>query len=82
METYYYFYMRYHLRSVKCKANMLISLLESLHGVQFENVYVYPKSLQQILVLGEFTCADRRNWLLGDGSVSDVKYIYRTTCVD
>ncbi|KYM98109.1 hypothetical protein ALC62_11191 [Cyphomyrmex costatus] len=29
------------------KTNMLISLLESPHGVRFENVYVYSKSLQQ-----------------------------------
>ncbi|XP_070529969.1 uncharacterized protein [Cardiocondyla obscurior] len=29
------------------KTNVLISLLESPHGVQFENVYVYSKSLQQ-----------------------------------
>jgi len=29
------------------KTNVLISLLESLHGVRFENVYVYSKSLQQ-----------------------------------
>jgi len=30
-----------------CKTNVLISLLESPHGVHFENVYVYSKSLQQ-----------------------------------
>ena len=30
-----------------CKTNILISLLESLHGVRFENVYMYSKSLQQ-----------------------------------
>ncbi|XP_070170812.1 coiled-coil domain-containing protein 39-like [Polyergus mexicanus] len=29
------------------KTNALISLLESPHGVRFENVYVYSKSLQQ-----------------------------------
>lgn len=29
------------------KTNVLISLLESPHGVRFENVYVYSKSLQQ-----------------------------------
>ncbi|KYN21202.1 hypothetical protein ALC57_06430 [Trachymyrmex cornetzi] len=29
------------------KTNVLISLLESPHGVSFENVYVYSKSLQQ-----------------------------------
>jgi len=29
------------------KTNVLISLLESLHGVRFENVYIYSKSLQQ-----------------------------------
>jgi len=29
------------------KINVLISLLESPHGVRFENVYVYSKSLQQ-----------------------------------
>jgi len=28
------------------KTNVLISLLESPHGVRFENVYVYSKSLQ------------------------------------
>ena len=29
------------------KTNLLISLLESPHGLRFENVYVYSKSLQQ-----------------------------------
>lgn len=29
------------------KTNVIISLLESPHGVRFENVYVYSKSLQQ-----------------------------------
>lgn len=29
------------------KTNVLISLLESPHGVRFENVYIYSKSLQQ-----------------------------------
>ena len=29
------------------KTNVLISLLESPHGLRFENVYVYSKSLQQ-----------------------------------
>ena len=29
------------------KTNVLINLLESPHGVRFENVYVYSKSLQQ-----------------------------------
>ena len=29
------------------KINVLISLLESSHGIRFENVYVYSKSLQQ-----------------------------------
>jgi len=29
------------------KTNVLISLLEGPHGVRFENVYVYLKSLQQ-----------------------------------
>ena len=29
------------------KTNVLVSLLESPHGVRFENVYVYSKSLQQ-----------------------------------
>lgn len=29
------------------KTNVLISLIESPHGVHFENVYVYSKSLQQ-----------------------------------
>lgn len=29
------------------KTNVLISLLESPHGIRFENVYVYSKSLQQ-----------------------------------
>ena len=29
------------------KTNVLMSLLESPHGVRFENVYVYSKSLQQ-----------------------------------
>lgn len=29
------------------KTNVLISMLESPHGVRFENVYVYSKSLQQ-----------------------------------
>jgi len=29
------------------KTNVLISLLESPHGVRFENVYIYLKSLQQ-----------------------------------
>lgn len=29
------------------KTNILISLLESPHGLRFENVYVYSKSLQQ-----------------------------------
>jgi len=29
------------------KTNVLISLLESPHGVRFKNVYVYSKSLQQ-----------------------------------
>jgi len=29
------------------KTNVLISLLESPHGVRFENMYVYSKSLQQ-----------------------------------
>jgi hypothetical protein len=29
------------------KTNVLISLMESPHGVRFENVYVYSKSLQQ-----------------------------------
>ena len=41
------------LRSLICgpsdcgKTNVLVSLLESSHGVRFENVYVYSKSLQQ-----------------------------------
>lgn len=29
------------------KTNILISILESPHGVRFENVYIYSKSLQQ-----------------------------------
>jgi len=40
------FYARYHLRSNCDKINVLISLLENPHGVRFENVYVYSKSLQ------------------------------------
>ena len=37
-----------HLWSLQCgKTNVLISLLKSPHGVRFENVYVYSKSLQQ-----------------------------------
>ena len=41
------------IRAIVCgpsncgKTNVLISLLESPHGVRFENVYVYSKSLQQ-----------------------------------
>ena len=41
------------IRSIICgpsscgKTNVLISLLESPHGVRFENVYLYSKSLQQ-----------------------------------
>jgi len=41
------------IRAIVCgssncgKTNVLISLLESPHGVSFENVYVYSKSLQQ-----------------------------------
>lgn len=41
------------IRSIICgpsncgKTNVLISLIESPHGVRFENVYVYSKSLQQ-----------------------------------
>jgi len=41
------------IRAIVCspsncgKTNILISLLESPHGVRFENVYVYSKSLQQ-----------------------------------
>jgi len=40
------------LRGIICgpsncgKTNVLISLLESPHGVRFENVYIYSKSLQ------------------------------------
>jgi len=35
-------------RSSNCgKTNVLISLLDSPHGVRFENVYEYSKSLQQ-----------------------------------
>jgi len=33
--------------SSNCKTNMLINLLKSPHGVCFENMYVYSKSLQQ-----------------------------------
>jgi len=45
------------------KTNVLISLLESPHGVRFENVYV-SKSLQQPKYqLGEFVVIDRRNRL-------------------
>jgi len=42
------------IRAVVCgpsncsKTNVLISLLESPHGIRFENVYVYSKSLQQL----------------------------------
>ncbi|KYN13101.1 hypothetical protein ALC57_14785 [Trachymyrmex cornetzi] len=42
------------IRAIVCgpsncgKTNVLISLLESPHGVRFENVYVYSKSLQQL----------------------------------
>ena len=41
------------IRAIVCgpsncgKTNVLISLIESPHGVRFENVYVYSKSLQQ-----------------------------------
>jgi len=36
------------IRAINCgKTNVLINLLESPHGVRFENVYVYSKSLQQ-----------------------------------
>jgi len=41
------------IRTIVCgpsncgKTNVLISLLESPHGVRFENVYVYLKPLQQ-----------------------------------
>ena len=41
------------IRSIVCgpsncgKTNVLMSLLESPHGVRFKNVYVYAKSLQQ-----------------------------------
>ncbi|KYQ47387.1 hypothetical protein ALC60_13589 [Trachymyrmex zeteki] len=41
------------IRTIVCgpsncgKTNVLVSLLESPHGVRFENVYVYSKSLQQ-----------------------------------
>ncbi|KYQ49527.1 hypothetical protein ALC60_11404 [Trachymyrmex zeteki] len=42
------------IRAIVCgpsncgKTNVLISLLESPHGVRFKNVYVYSKSLQQL----------------------------------
>jgi len=42
------------IRAIVCgpsnydKMNLLISLLESPHGVRFENVYVYSKSQQQL----------------------------------
>jgi len=39
------FYTRNHLRSIELRQ---ISLLESPHGIRFENVYVYSKSLQQL----------------------------------
>jgi len=41
------------IRAIVCglsncgKTNVLVNLLESLHGVRFENVYMYSKSLQQ-----------------------------------
>ena len=44
------------------KTNVLISLLESPHGIRFENVYVYTKSkvvaTAKILILGEFISID------------------------
>ena len=41
MATCYRLYTRYRLRTINCsKMNVMISLLESPHGVQFKNVYV------------------------------------------
>jgi len=58
------------IRAIVCgpsncgKTNVLISLLESPHGVHFENVYVYSKSLQaEISIFEEFVVIDRRNRL-------------------
>ena len=40
-----------------CKTNV-ISLLESPHGLRFENVYVYSKSTTKISIFGEFIDTD------------------------
>ncbi|KAL6254088.1 hypothetical protein P5V15_014707 [Pogonomyrmex californicus] len=45
------------------KTNVLISLLESPHGVRFENVYVYSKSTTKISISRNFVGIDRRNRL-------------------
>ncbi|KAL6268126.1 hypothetical protein P5V15_001217 [Pogonomyrmex californicus] len=47
------------------KTNVLISLLESPHGVRFENVRIFEiAATTEISILGKFTNIDRRNRLL------------------
>jgi len=57
------------IRAIVCgpsncdKTNVLISLLESPHGVRFENVYIEIVAIAEILIFGEFVVIDRRNRL-------------------
>jgi len=58
------------IRAIVCdpsncgKTNVLISLLESPHGVPFENVILEIVTTTEISIFGEFVVIDRRNRLL------------------
>lgn len=76
------------------KTNLLISLIESPHGVRFENLYVYSKSLQQpkyqylqnllssIAEIGYFTFSNNSDVIHPDDALINSIFIFDDVACD